>query len=133
MNAYAGLSHEAKAYHLLMEGGVYSTYINAIAKYLNETADCSDNVEDLIININQLEYALSFYYYYTTMADTDSAQIKAAIKTCIDDIENVYEALVELYESISDDAEVLAEFAPFQAIYDQYVAEVEDMLAQLNA
>ena len=131
MNAYAGLSPEAKAYHLLMEGGVYSTYISAIAKYLNETADYSDNVEDLIININQLEYAQSFYYYYSIMADLESAAVQSEIKRSLDDIKAVYEALVELYESLN--ADEIAEFAPFQAIYDQYVAEIEALLPQLNA
>ena len=131
MTAYSQLDPAAKAYHLLMEGGVYSTYYNAIAKYLSTTSDYSENVDKLISSINELEYAQSFYYYYTTMADTDSAAVKTEIKKSIEDIEEVYNSLVELYAGLT--AEERADFAPFQAIYDQYVAEVEAMLAQLEA
>ena len=131
MTAYSKLANEAKAYHLLMEGGVYSTYYTAIAKHLSTSTDYSENVDKLISTINELEYAQSFYYYYTTMADADSAAVQSEIKKSIEDIEEVYETLVKLYAELTDAEK--AEFAPFQAIYDQYIAEVEAMLAQLEA
>ena len=65
------------------------------------------------------------------MADADSAAVQSEIKKSIEDIEEVYETLIADYAALSDAEK--AEFAPFKAIYDQYIAEVEAMLAQLNA
>ena len=126
MNAYSKLSPLAKAYHLLMEGGVYSTYYGAIGKFSadNYTA----NVAKLISAITELEYTHSFYYYYTEVAvDANPTTIQKSL----DDVKDVYDNLLELYAGLSE--EELAEFAPFVEIYNYYVAMTQEMIAANDA
>ena len=121
MNAYSKLSPLAKAYHLLMEGGVFSTYNGAI--HLYSADNYSAGVAKIISAITELEYAHSFYYYYTEVViDANPTTIQKSL----DDVQNVFNNLLDLYEDLSE--EELIEFAPFDAIYDYYVDLTQKMI-----
>ena len=126
MNAYSKLSPLAKAYHLLMEGGVYSSYYGAINLYSAD--NYSAGVAKLISAITELEYTHSFYYYYTEVVENANS---TTIQKSLDDVEDVYGNLLKLYAGLSE--EELAEFAPFEAIYDYYVDLTQEMLAANEA
>ena len=125
MTTYSKLDPVAKAYHLLMEGGVYSTYYGAISYYC--TNNYSTEVADLISAINELEYAHSFYYYYTEAVEDANA---TTVQKQLDKVQEVYDNLLSLRGTLSDAGE--AEFAPFEAIYNYYVELTAAMLSGNN-
>ena len=122
MNAYAHLSPLAKAYHLLMEGGVYSTYYGAISMYIGEAYKGNEDMIDLISAITELDYAHSFYYYYTVVAEGAYA---SSVDRSMDDIKEVYANLLELAD--------VAEGTAYEELYDYYIALTRDMIAEYDA
>ena len=126
MNTYSQLNPLAKAYHLLMEGGVYSSYYGGINKFSAD--NYSQDVAKMISTITELEYAQSFYYYYTVVVDGAGA---ANIEKSMNSVKDVYNNLLKLHESL-DETE-LAEFAPFEEIYNYYVALTQDMITEYEA
>ena len=125
MTTYSELAPIAKAYHLLMEGGVYSTYYGAISSYC--TANYSEEVADLISAITELEYAHSFYYYYTEAVDDANP---TTVQKQLDKVKEVYDNLLALHGALSLNG--AAEFEPFEAIYNYYVELTAQMLGYNN-
>ena len=126
MTTYSKLTPLAKAYHLLMEGGVYSTYYGAISQYCGE--HYSESIAKLISTITELEYTHSFYYYYTVVAEGVN---ESTIEKSLDDVKSVYENLLALHADLT--ADEAAEFAPFEDIYSYYVELTAKMIADYEA
>lgn len=122
MDAYAHLSPLAKAYHLLMEGGVYSTYYGAISMYIKTAYADNEDLTDLISAITELDYAHSFYYYYTEVVIGANS---SSIDKSMDDVKEVYGNLEQLGD--------IAEGTVFEALYDYYMELTAEMIEAYDA
>lgn len=118
MNAYSKLSPDAKLYHLLMEGGMYSSYYGAIDEFI--ASNYPSAVQNVALNLIDLEYAYIIYHY--SLYFEDESYIKESLAT----IESTLNSLVELYTSL--EGENKEAFADFEELYAHYVALCEELL-----
>lgn len=111
IDAFSQLTPEAKITHLLMEGGVYSTYYNAVDLFVTKTY--STAVKDVVFKIIDLEYAHIIYSFF--MDDESLA-----------DVEDTLADLVDLYEGLEGDDKT--NFDDFEELYAYYVELCEALL-----
>ncbi len=111
--AFSKLTPEAKLSQLLMEGGVYSSYYNAVDMFVSK--NYSEKVIVAVFKLIDLEYAHIIYNYYP---DEESL---ADIKTVLADLKALYGAL---------QGEDKSAFADFEELYTYYVELCEDLIEQ---
>ncbi len=119
MNAYSKLSADAKLTHLLMEGGMYSSYYGAIDEFV--TTQYPTATQNVVLKLIDLEYAYIIYCYSLYYADEDYiAESLSNIELTLADLDGLYTALV---------GEGKTAFEDFEELYSYYVSLCEELLA----
>ncbi len=113
MYAFSKMTPEAKLSQLLMEGGVYSSYYNAVDMFVSK--NYSEKVIVTAFKLLDLEYAHIVYHYFE---DDESL---ADIETVLDELEALYATL---------QGEDKTAFADFEELYTYYVELCEDLIAE---